>query len=366
MCFRQSQKETLRWIRGHSPRPYLRGMRQPIILLSLLFVCHGLFAQQVLHFTRTSGWDHQTRGVSYTMFQSIATELGVTVDDDANGDAFSDPANLAQYAVIVFSNTSGNAILNEQQRANFEDWIANGGHVMGIHAASDTYRHSSANGNNTGTWDFYPELIGASVQENPNHVAGTPIYTMQVLGAHPSIYNVPSQWEKAEEYYYWENGYLAEFNAEVLIVEETVGPNGQVNSYDAPRPMSWYRFLPQSNTRVFYTALGHAPDNFTTDTIFRTHIRDALGWLLEGTTGINDAEYLNMVSVHPNPVRNLLTLDVHQDLVGRVLNILDASGRTTHVGRLSASHQTITMESWAPGVYFLMIEAGPVLRVVVE
>lgn len=341
-------------------------MHYSIILLTLLLVSENVSAQQVLHFTRTSGWDHQTRAVSYSMFQGIADELEVQVDDDATGDAFSDPTNLAQYAVIVFSNTSGNAILNEQQRANFEAYIANGGHVLGIHAASDTYRHSTANGNNTGTWDFYPEMLGASVQENPNHVSGTPTYTMQRVGAHPSTSSIPDLWDKAEEYYYWENGYLAEFNTEVLIVEETVGPNGQVNSYDAPRPMSWYRFLQQSNSRVFYTALGHAPSNFTSDPLFRVHIKDALGWLLEGTTGLPAMEPQVLMSVYPNPVRNTLTMEVHPDLVGKAIRILDATGRAIRADRIDATQQVIAMDDVVPGVYCIMVEAGPAVRVVVE
>lgn len=344
---------------------YLRYMYFRVITLIFLVASQGLMAQQVLHFTRTSGWDHQTRGVSYAMFQSIANELEVQVDDDATGDALSDPASLAEYAVIVFSNTSGNAILNEQQRTNFEDWVADGGHVMGIHAASDTYRHSTANGGNTGTWDFYAELIGGSVQENPNHVNGTPTYTMQRVGVHPSIYNIPDQWEKAEEYYYWENGYLAEFNTEVLVVEETVGPNGQVNSYDAPRPMSWYRVLP-SGTKVFYTALGHAPDNFTSDVLFRTHIKDALGWLLEGTTGIDDEGPRQSFSAYPNPVGSILSLDVHPDLVGKALRILDATGRTILSEQISATRQDIPMDGITSGVYCLVIEAAPTTRLVVE
>jgi type 1 glutamine amidotransferase len=129
------------------------------LLLLVLPLCGSLNAKCILH-TRTSGWDHQTRGVSYAMFQGIADELDLEVADDATGDAFIDATTLAQYGVIVFSNTSGNAILNAQQRSNFETWVASGGHVLGIHAASDTYRHSTANGNNTGTWYFCAELIG--------------------------------------------------------------------------------------------------------------------------------------------------------------------------------------------------------------
>ena len=176
------------------------------LLIGLLGLTELAAQQRVLHFTKTSGFDHNTREVSFAKFQSIAADLGVEVDDDATGVTFSDPSALALYDVIVFANTSGNAILDATQRANFEAYIANGGSMLGIHAASDTYRHSTANGNNTGTWDFYPELIGASVQENPNHVSGIPLYAMEHIGTHASTTNLPDPWEKNEEYYYWRDG----------------------------------------------------------------------------------------------------------------------------------------------------------------
>jgi uncharacterized protein len=326
------------------------------LILILTILVTPLQAQRFLHFTKTSGWDHQTRAVSYTMFQGIADELEVVVDDDATGDAFDDTASLAQYSVIVFSNTSGNDILTEAQRGNFEQWVNNGGHVLGIHAASDTYRHSTANGNNTGTWDFYPELLGASVQENPNHVSGTPTFTMQRLGAHPSIYNIPDQWEKAEEYYYWEGGYFAEFNTEVLVVEETVGPNGLVNSYDAPRPMSWYRFLPQSNSRVFYTALGHAPENFTSDTLFRAHVRDALGWLLEGTTGMAPINDARSIGLFPNPATDMIHVNTEATDVGKVIQVIDATGRVALTTTLSGERMSLSVPELTTGKYLVRIE----------
>ena len=236
--------------------------------------------QNILHFTETSGFDHGTRDVSLAMFQAIASEHGFNVVSDNDGMTFSDLALLQQFDAIIFSNTSGATLFDADQRANFEAYIATGGSVMGIHAASDTYRHSTANGNNTGAWDFYAELVGASVQENPNHVDGTPLYDLSHLGAHASTANLPDPWSKNEEYYYWEGGYYREDNIPVLEVEETVGPNGEVNSYDAPRPMSWYRELPEGG-RVFYTALGHAGSNFTDDVLFQQHIEDALLWLLD-------------------------------------------------------------------------------------
>lgn len=323
------------------------------LLLLLVFpLCSGLDAQRILHFTRTSGWDHQTRAVSFTMFQAIANELDLVIDDDASGDAFSDAGNLAQYDVIVFSNTSGNAILNEQQRANFETWVSNGGHVLGIHAASDTYRHSTANGNNTGTWDFYAELLGGSVQENPNHVAGTPQYTMELVGAHASTANLPDPWVKNEEFYYWQGGYYGPDNTEVLRVEETVGPNGQVNSYDAPRPMSWYRMLP-NGSRVFYTALGHAPDNYTSDMLFRTHIKDALEWLLEGTTGVSTIDGVVELRVFPVPASEALTIVTDAMWTGMPVQLLDATGRVVQRTTITGERTTIMIHTLPAGAYMV-------------
>lgn len=325
-------------------------MRCSILLSTILFAIQGLFAQSVLHFTRTSGWDHQTRGVSYSMFQSIAEELELEVDDDDTGDPFSEPSTLAQYAVIVFSNTSGNNILTEQQRTNFETWVANGGNVLGIHAASDTYRHSTANGGNTGTWDFFAELLGGSVQENPNHVNGTPQYSLELIGTHASTANLPDPWVKNEEYYYWEGGYYGPDNVEVLRVEETEGPNGLVNSYDAPRPMSWYR-TEANGSRIFYTALGHDLGNFTSDMLFRTHIKDALAWLLEGWTGVATIDDVQALRIHPNPATDFLHIIIDASLSGQPLLIMDAMGRVVRTETIAGERTTLPVNELSAGNY---------------
>lgn len=330
-------------------------MRYALLIAVLWSSLPGMAQPRVLHFTRTSGYDHGTRAVSFAMFQSIGNELGIVVNDDASSAPFDDLATLALYDVIIFSNTSGNAILNATQRSNFEQWIANGGSVLGIHAASDTYRHSTANGNNTGTWDFYAELMGASVQEDPNHVNGTPTYSMQRIGAHPSIYGLPDIWVKAEEYYYWENGYFGPDNTAVLLVEETVGPNGLVNSYDAVRPMSWYR-SPAIGTRVFYTALGHSQDNYTSDVLFRAHLRDALAWLLEGSTGTASLDSVRL-DVFPNPASERLHIRMPTGQLDRSVTLRDAMGRIVLQQRAYGEVWSMDTHTLANGTYTITIGA---------
>ncbi|MFI5218736.1 MAG: ThuA domain-containing protein [Bacteroidia bacterium] len=274
-----------------------------IVVLIFLWSNHFLFSQsfKILHYTETSGFDHQTRGVSYDMFQQLGLQYNFTVDNDSSGDAFNTPASLQQYSVIVFANTTGDAILDSSQRNSFEQYISNGGNVIGIHSASDTYRHSTANGSNTGTWDFYPELIGASVQQNPSHVTGTPFYSMHSVQLHSLLTGIPDPWYKAEEYYYWQSGYFDSTGNNILLkVDSTIGPNGLVNSYDSARATAWYKILPTGN-RVFYTSLGHAATNYTGDTLFINLIRNAILW----TAGVTEIKELNpgspIVICYPNP-----------------------------------------------------------------
>lgn len=326
-------------------------MRPLFLGLALALTGHAT-AQQVLHFTKTSGFDHQTREVSLAMFQAIAAEMGVAVTDDTDGTTFSDPTLLAAFSAVIFSNTSGSDLLDATQRTHFEAWVNAGGHVMGIHAASDTYRHSTANGDDTGDWDFYAELIGASVQSGPHHVEGTPPYELSHIGTHASTAQLPAPWLKHEEYYYWEHGYFGPDNTVVLEVEETVGPNGQVNSYDAPRPMSWYRELP-TGSRVFYTALGHAQSNYTDDMLFRQHVQDALTWLLGAGVGIHAPEPQASFQVYPNPATEVLTVVTGTAHLGAELQLIDVLGRPLMRMHIRSARTPMPVHHLPDGGYML-------------
>ena len=210
---------------------------------------------------------------------------------------------------------------------------------------------------------YYAELIGASVQEEPNHVSGTPAYELSHLGAHPCTANLPDPWLKNEEYYYWEGGYYGPQNNAVLSVEETVGPNGMVNSYDAARPMSWYRTQP-NGSRVFYTALGHAQDNYTGDELFRTHMRDALLWLLGGATGIDQAASETSMQVRPNPASNTLQIAMPHFQPG-MARFFDATGRMVLSEALRSADQQLDVSSLPPGSYMLWLDHGLHARVAI-
>lgn len=245
--------------------------------------CGGSTPFKVLHFTKTNtsaaGFDHNTRDKSAQMFEDLGVLDNYTVDDTEDASVFDDLSTLATYALIVFSNTSGNSLLNATQRANFEAYISGGGDFLGIHAATDTYRD--------GTWEFYNQLVGGIVQNGPNHTRNNHVGTMDTIGSHPTMVNLPDPWTKTEEYYYWERneGFLSPDITEVLRVRET-DLDGIVNSYDSARPIAWVQEF-SGGARSFYTALGHAASNYTdSDNDFRKHIRDGVCWAVEQEAGL--------------------------------------------------------------------------------
>lgn len=324
-----------------------------LYITALLLTTTWLLGQnfKVLHYTETSGFDHQTRANSLAMLQDLGSKNGWSVNDDQTGNAFNSLGNLKQYAVVVFSNTSGDQILDSAQRANFEAYINGGGSLVGIHAASDTYRHSTANGSNTGTWDWYAEVLGGSVQQSPNHTAAGYNGTLDLVGTHPTIAYLPNPWEKVEEYYYWENGFLQPGHNIVLMVRFTGN-----QSYDAPRPMSWYKRL-VGGGRLFYTALGHANSNFTSDTAFQNHIRDAILWAAGSGMNLPELQAEYPVKLFPNPARDFLKLKVVEEWSLSDYKIIDAKGTVCKEGKLVAE-TTVNLRGIPNGRFVLQLFHG--------
>ncbi|MEM9546213.1 MAG: ThuA domain-containing protein [Bacteroidota bacterium] len=220
----------------------------------------------VLHFTKTNGWDHNTRNQSADMFEEIGEDNNFTITNTQDASIFDDLNALNAYSVIVFSNTSGSNLLSQSQKDNFEAYIAQGGSFIGIHAASDTYR--------TG-WPYYNKLLGAIVQTSPNHTSSNHTNFMDHYSKHEVLDGLPDPWEKTEEYYYWDlnGGMIQEDSIGTLLKVRRTGNN----EYDRERPITWLKTFP-SGARSFYTALGHAQSNFTGDNNFRQLLTNAVCW----------------------------------------------------------------------------------------
>jgi len=335
-------------------------MRIKITLIHFLLLigCLRVHAQdtiRVLHYTETTGYDHGTRNQSGNMFQRICDTLNATTNfvwiltNSDSSEVFDNLNFINNYQVVVWANTSGASGLTTLQQQNYEQYVINGGNYLGIHAASDTYRHSSSNGNNTGIWDFYAEnLSGCSVQENPNHTAANHPGIIQHLSTHPIQNGLPNPWNKNEEYYYWENGFLeSTFNS---LLE--VGATG-MNSYDSSRMVAQYKEH-SWGSKSFYTSLGHEVNDYINDGYFELLLKNALLWLGQPSTPSNlfSNPLEDDIVLSPNPVLSKLHF-INSPDEGLNVILFDC------LGNQQASYQSIKELDFSPlssGFYFILFE----------
>ena len=282
---------------------------------------------RVLHYCETSGTDHGTKSASYNLLMDLGQQYGFEVDNDTTGTKFDSLATLSDYDVVIFSNTTGNQLLDSNQRSNFESYMNTGGSFIGIHAAVEAYRHSTANGSNTGSWDWFAEMLGASNQESPSGTNASHAGVLDHLVSHPSLDNLPNPWNETDEYYYWENGYYNSNNITLLQVQTT-----GAQSYDQRRPVAWYKYL-NTGGRSFYTGLGHDSSDFAMNTNFRNHIRDAVLWSVT-----NIVPLVSFTAPAPND-----TIILNDNLIVSA-TALDADGTVDSV-RFEFDGQSITLFS---------------------
>lgn len=324
-----------------------------VLFSASIHVCSAQDTIRVLHYTETTGFDHGTRTVSQAMFERICDSLNAQtphvwlLTHSDSSEVFDDLASLQQHNVVIWSNTSGAAGLTLLQQQNYQLYVNGGGNYLGIHAASDTYRHSTANGSNTGAWDFYAEhLSGCSVQENPNHTAANHNNNLTHAVAHPVLAGIPNPWNKTEEYYYWENGFVDSSYTELLRVGVT-GPN----SYDAPRMTAQYK-QHAWGSRSFYTSLGHDVSNYTSDATFELLLKNALYWTANPVVQNVSEPTTPVISIYPNPAHSEVTVSVAGNFD---LQVYDVRGASVHSRAGNYDSCRLDVSEWSSGVYVLRI-----------
>jgi type 1 glutamine amidotransferase len=260
---------------------------------------------RVVIFHKTNGFRHGSINAGIDMIEDFGLENDWIVEDSQNSNIFTD-TNLATVDVVVWLNTSGNNLLTGTEQDAFENYIQNGGGFVGFHAATDTYRNQS--------WPWYNDLVGAIVQTGPNHTSNNFNATMDVVGSHPAVEHLGTEWNKDEEYYYWElnGGYIFDGNIDLLRVRSTGS-----QSYDVPRPITWYKEF--DGGRSFYTALGHNSGDYNNDDDFRIMSEEAIRWagglidiapegdFAEEIGGTHDSHDHGIVA-YPNPANDLLNI----------------------------------------------------------
>nr|WP_202486199.1 ThuA domain-containing protein [Streptomyces sp. SID4985] len=219
---------------------------------------------RVLVFSKTAGFRHDSIPDGIAAVQQLGATDGLTVDATEDAGAFT-ARNLRRYDAVVFLSTTGDVLNPAQQRA-FEGYIRQGGGYVGVHAAADTEYD----------WPFYGGLAGAYFQSHP---AIQPATVVVEDHAHPSTAQLPTRWERTDEWYNYRSD--PRDRAHVLAsLDESTYSGGTMNG---DHPIAWCQEY--QGGRAFYTGGGHTKESYA-DPAFRAHLLGGLRW----ATGAEQAD----------------------------------------------------------------------------
>ncbi|HMB61524.1 MAG TPA: ThuA domain-containing protein [Eudoraea sp.] len=206
-------------------------------------------ADQILVFTATNGYRHQSIEKGVATLQALGKDNGFAVTQTEDSLQFNNE-NLKKYQTVLFLSTTQDVLGPEQEEA-FKNYINGGGSFMGIHAATDTEYQ----------WPWYGQLVGAYFKSHPKQQEAR----IEVVDqSHPSTAHLQASWMHFDEWYNFKD---INPNLNILMKLDEGSYKGGENGNN--HPIAWYHEF--DGGRAFYTGLGHTEEAYDNDQ-FRKHL----------------------------------------------------------------------------------------------
>ncbi len=209
----------------------------------------------ILVFSKTTGFRH---GESIEASQPVFTQMGTRnqwfVYQTEDGGVFN-PDQLKQFKAVIFNNSTGRVLNDEQQNA-LAAYVEAGGTLLGIHGAGDNSHH----------WPWYEEnLLGTTFSHHPlNPQLQQAEVTLQTPVDSSWGNSLPAHWQQTDEWYiffsqpkgttilYAIDGNKVIPDGNMLWIKDKNFGMGKLH------PVAWYKAVGQG--RTFYTSMGHTKE----------------------------------------------------------------------------------------------------------
>lgn len=199
--------------------------------------------------------------------ESLAPKAGLSLECTQDAATLT-PEKIKAARLLIFY-TTGELPMSEEAFSAMEQWLSDGGAILGIHAATDTFYKPPFH-------DRWMKIINGQFDGHP-WTADKSVVIKRHETAHPAAKPIPQGWTIKEEIYQ-----TKEFDPAVVRV--LIGLDMELTALKKPRhvPIAWCRELGKG--KVLYTSLGHNPEVWKTD-IYQDHLIGAMKWLLGQAPG---------------------------------------------------------------------------------
>ncbi len=238
------------------------------VMFGILAWIYPFPATNILVLTASSGYQHNSTAEGIAALERLGKQHGYYVESTDNTDDLTEE-NLKQYQAVIFLNTSGDLLDNEQE-IDLRRFIQAGGGFVGIHSAINTEPD----------WDWYAQMIGgkyAGHPTEPSNVQPAKIYV--VNNTHASTKHLQDVWEHTDE---WLNFSDQPDDNQVLLAVDELSYNG--GTQGVSHPIAWYRSF--EGGRIFYTAAGHTPESYSDDK-FLKHLAGGIQYVIGSRSPLN-------------------------------------------------------------------------------
>lgn len=233
-----------------------------VAFLLAMFVVPCVLSQDttrvVLVFSKTAGFRHSSIPEGVEAVRQIAAERSWKVEHTEDAGWFT-PEKLETFDAVVFLNTTGD-VLNDEQQDAFESFIRSGKGFMGVHAAADTEYD----------WPWYARLVGAQFKSHPRIQEAI---LRVVSREHPSTRHLGDEWTRTDEWYDF-RAVPAEEVTRLLELDESSYEGGAMGE---DHPIAWYHEY--DGGRSFYTGGGHTKEAYS-EPDFVKHLEGGLAWVM--------------------------------------------------------------------------------------
>lgn len=249
----------------------MKSKALPVTLLFFLLTFSLLAQDQynVLLFTKTAGFHHTSIHEGVEAIRKLGERHHFKVDWQESARVFNSE-NLEKYSVIIFLNTTGD-ILDDQQQTAMEEFIRAGRGFVGIHSAADTEYE----------WEWYTKMLGRMFKIHPKIQTAK----LSVVNSNfPGMEVTPARRVWTDEWYQYGQEMSDNLTYLISVDEKTFDPKVKWGDNIGEgmgdfHPMAWYHHY--DGGRAYYTGLGHVPATYS-DPVFLDQLAGAIWWAATG------------------------------------------------------------------------------------